>query len=66
MFLIKMWWRSRHCPHSNLRGIYGDEIIARGFFRLECEDCQRRLDGPVSLAKHRRAEKELYEGLWTR
>lgn len=42
----------RRCPHVNLRGIYGDEINAtpRGY-RLQCRDCGRLLDGPVSLAR---------------
>lgn len=52
----------RHCPHSRLRGIYGDEILHRmnvwsgRIFRLECLDCRSLLDGPVSLAKTRHAE----------
>lgn len=46
----------RRCPHSNLRGIYGDEINARNS-RLACLDCGRLLDGPVSLAESRRGEQ---------
>lgn len=40
------------CPHTNLRGIYGDEInrTPKGR-RLRCEDCGRLLDGPVSLSE---------------
>ena len=43
--------RSR-CPHSNLRPIYGDEIIfaTPKFSRLQCRNCGKYLDGPVSLA----------------
>jgi hypothetical protein len=49
------WWqfkkRSR-CPHRQLRGIFGDEIIfATPFYsRLQCLECGKYLDGPVSLA----------------
>ncbi len=53
------WWQFRKraaCPHSNLRGIYGDEIIAAGFKRLWCADCGALLDGPVSLAARRASE----------
>ena len=39
------------CPHRNLRGIYGDEIIAVGWWRLQCLDCGQYLYGPVSLAE---------------
>ena len=47
----------RHCPHSRLRGIYGDEINhTPGFRRLECLDCGRLLNGPVILAESRRME----------
>lgn len=56
------WWEFRKraaCPHSNLRGIHGDEIIAAGFKRLHCLDCGRLLDGPVMLAVLRRQESEL-------
>jgi hypothetical protein len=45
------------CPHSNLRGIYGDEIIAVGYRRLHCLDCGAYLDGPVILARIREDEK---------
>ena len=40
------------CPHSNLRPIYGDEIIfaTPKFSRLQCRNCGKYLDGPVSLA----------------
>lgn len=56
----RMTWRQcRACPHSRLRGIYGDEIIAAGFKRLHCLDCGRLLDGPVRLAVMRHAELEL-------
>lgn len=43
----------RRCPHSHLRGIYGDEITFVGFWRLECLDCGRYLNGPASLASTR-------------
>lgn len=44
---IRSW---RRCPHASIRGIYGDEINHSAGYRLECEDCGRLLDGPVSLA----------------
>lgn len=47
------------CPHSNLRGIYGDEIIMAGYRRLRCLDCRAYLDGPVILARLRDVEREL-------
>lgn len=53
------WWQFKKraaCPHSNLRGIYGDEIITARFKRLWCADCGRLLDGPVSLASCRDPE----------
>ena len=53
------WWQIRKraaCPHSRLRGIYGDEIRAAGYKRLHCLDCGRLLDGPVVLAKLRSVE----------
>lgn len=51
-------WRRlrRHCPHSDLIGIYGDLVNAVGGWRLRCRDCGRYLDGPVSLAKSREGE----------
>jgi len=50
------WRRPRaHCPHGDLRGIYGDEINhTPGGRRLQCLDCGELLDGPVSLAATRR------------
>lgn len=58
------WWQHRAinaCPHSDLRPIYGDEIIRRtpNWNRLQCRRCGRFLDGPVALAGLR--EKELIE-----
>lgn len=48
----------RRCPHSNLRGIYGDEVIfaTPRSSRLQCMDCGSFLDGPVRLADARRGE----------
>lgn len=48
----------RRCPHSRLRGIYGDEVIFNtpSFARLQCLDCGAYLDGPVSLVESRRGE----------
>lgn len=40
----------RRCPHLDLRGIFGDEIIQVGYWRLQCRDCGQFLDGPVTLA----------------
>lgn len=54
-----MRWLTKHrCPHSNLRPIYGDEIIVctPDFNRLQCRDCRRYLNGPVALAAHRSKE----------
>jgi len=53
------WWeflKRAACPHSRLRGIYGDEIILSGYRRLWCLDCGRLLDGPVRLAESRLGE----------
>lgn len=47
----------RRCPHSNLGGIYGDEIRAVGYWRLFCGDCGRYLDGPVGLVTLRQRER---------
>lgn len=49
--------KRKHCPHSRLRGFYGDKANhTPGFRHLECLDCGRFLDGPVALAEARRAE----------
>lgn len=48
----------RRCPHSNLVGIYGDEINFYGGWRLHCRDCGQFLNGPVSLATMRQQERE--------
>ena len=45
------------CPHSDLQGLYGDTINLMGGYRLYCHDCNRLLDGPVSLAKSRASER---------
>lgn len=42
-----------HCPHVDLRGIYGDMINSCGGWRLWCGDCERFIDGPVKLAERR-------------
>jgi hypothetical protein len=47
------WQQRRHCPHSNLQGIFGDAINHTGGFRLRCWDCGRYLDGAAALAKLR-------------
>lgn len=40
--------KRRHCPHNNVRGIYGDAIIhTPGQRRNRCMDCGNTLDGPV-------------------
>lgn len=49
----------RRCPHSDLTGIYGDEIIAAAWYRLFCRGCRRFIDGPVSLAQSRERERGL-------
>lgn len=51
-----MWpmFRINRCPHANVRGLYGDEVLAApGFRRLLCLDCDTHLDGPVSIARKR-------------
>ena len=49
-FVYQNAWR--HCPHSNLIGVYGDAIIfVTNGRRLICQDCGNTLDGPVSLAE---------------
>ena len=48
----------RHCAHSRLRPIYGDEINFVGGWRLWCRDCGRFIDGPVSLAAMREGETD--------
>jgi len=51
--------KKSRCPHSNLRGIYGDEVIfaTPNWNRLQCLDCGQFLDGPVKLAELRKGEK---------
>ena len=40
-------WR---CPHARLQGVYGDEIIfVAGCRRIQCIDCRRYLDLPLSI-----------------
>ena len=51
-----MFLSNKHCAHSNLRPIYGDEVNANGGWRLGCNDCGRYIAGPVSLAENRRGE----------
>jgi hypothetical protein len=46
----------KRCPHSDLQGIYGDEILTANFYRLWCRACRRFIDGPVSLAQSRERE----------
>ena len=46
----------RHCPHSRLRAIYGDEIRFVGWWRLHCLDCGRYLNGSPTLAESRKSE----------
>lgn len=45
--------KRKHCPHSNLRPIHGDEINSCGGWRLHCRQCNRYVDGPVYLAESR-------------
>lgn len=51
--------RRRNCPHSQLEGIYGDMINVYKGYRLLCLDCDRLVDGPVSLAEFRSHERDL-------
>jgi hypothetical protein len=43
-------------------GIYGDGVIfaTPRFSRLQCVDCGRFLDGPVSLATHHRINAGIF------
>lgn len=51
---IDRWFNRRHCPHVDVRGIYGDEINhTPGNFRMQCRGCGRYLDGPVSISVER-------------
>ena len=50
------WRKRRHCPHSDLEPIYGDEINRLGGYRLICRDCGRLIDGPPTLAASRKDE----------
>lgn len=44
-------FKRNRCPHANIRGVYGDEIIfVAGWRRLQCVDCGRYLDGGLELA----------------
>lgn len=48
---MRSLFRANRCPHTSIRGIYGDEINRTpGYRRLVCRNCGRLLDGPVSLA----------------
>lgn len=39
----------RHCPHDNVRGIYGDAANhSPGQRRNRCLDCGNTLDGPAN------------------
>jgi len=49
-------FNKNRCPHSNLEGIYGDQVNNSGGYRLWCKDCGRLLDGPVELANKRWSE----------
>ena len=51
--------KKSRCPHSNLRGIYGDEVIfaTPHYSRLQCIDCGKFLDGSVELAELRKVEQ---------
>lgn len=55
MKLLRKW----RCPHSNVQGIYGDEINHSHGRRLFCMDCGRLLDGPVLIARLRHREVDL-------
>ena len=51
--LLAPWRQSgkwKHCPHTRIRAIYGDEIYVAGGRRLRCRDCGNALDGPLELA----------------
>lgn len=50
----------RHCPHSRLQPLYGDRVNDIGGWRLICLDCDSYIDGPVTLAKVREAELDLW------
>ncbi|GAB3125844.1 hypothetical protein HNR05_000969 [Leifsonia psychrotolerans] len=42
-----MKWVNAFCKHRHVRCVHGDEIIARGFRRVACLDCDGSLEGPL-------------------
>ncbi len=57
---MKNPFRRNRCPHINVKGIDGDVINAFGGYTLRCNgfvlichDCDRLLEGPVSIATDR-------------
>lgn len=47
---MKRLWRWIFCPHKNLRGVYGDEIIfVANWRRIACVDCHRYLNLPLKV-----------------
>jgi hypothetical protein len=62
---IAGWFKARrawrHCPHHNVRGIYGDEANhTPGYRRAQCMDCGNYLDGQVfhRMSNNTRCEHE--------
>lgn len=45
--MLGLTWPRIFCKHPRVRCTHGDEIIARGFKRRVCLDCNRALDGPL-------------------
>lgn len=50
VFRRRSYFDPRHCSHTEIRGIYGDEIHACHGYRLQCLDCKSFLEGPAALA----------------
>lgn len=56
---MKNPFKKNRCPHSNVWGIFGDQINMTGGYRLRCFDCGLYLDGPVQIAELRNDEPRL-------
>lgn len=62
---MRRWLATRRhrktCPHSNVHGVYGDDINRLGGARLWCGDCGSALAGPVEIANLRADEPRLLD-----
>ena len=46
---MRRLWRWLRCPHAHLRGVYDEIIFAANWRRVQCLDCRRYLDLPLSI-----------------